>query len=186
MTPVELLLLLTKISQGDQGSAVTSFVTEYRKRKASHTENFTIEVEFATPEEINEQIHELLFSFRELYREGVEAEGSDDLYRSIEKRSEIALTTLQSIFPNSPETEAEHLKGTAGHTFEQIESGLQRLAEGLTWPEGSVNGKWTSTATNARQCHDQVAQFMQNGLWPLTNIVRCAHILLPSFNYADL
>lgn len=186
MTPVEMLLLLIRLSQGDQGSAVTSFVTEYRKRKANHTDNFTIEVEFATPEEINEQIHELLFSFRELYGEGLEAEGSDDLYRSIEKRSEIALSTLQSIFPNSPETDAEHLKGTRGHTFEQIEGGLQRLAEGLTWPEGSVNGKWTSSAIDASRCHDQVAQFMQNGLWPLTNIVRCAHVQLPSSKCADL
>ena len=164
---------------------MTSFVTEYRKRKANHTDKFTIEVEFATPEEISEQIHELLFSFRELYREGIEAEGSEDLYRSIETRSEIALTTLQSIFPNSPETEAEYLKGTRGHTLEQIESSLKRLAEGLSWPEASVNGKWTSTATNAEQCHDQVAHFMQNGLWPLTNIVRYAHVLFPSSKCAD-
>lgn len=159
---------------------MTSFVTEYRKRKPSHTDDFTIEVEFANPKEINEQIHELLFSFRELYRGGLEEEAADDVYQGIEKRSEIALNTLQSIFPNIPETEAGHLKGTEGHTFEEIESGLQHLAEGLRWPEGSVNGKWTSTAASARECHDQVAHFMQNGLWPLTNIVRCVRFPFPA------
>ena len=152
---------------------MTSFVTEYRKRTPNHPDNFTIEVEFANPEEINEQIHELLFSFRELYRERLEEETADDVYQGIEKRSEIALNTLQSIFPNRPETDAEYLKGTDGHTFEQIESGLRILAGDLGWPEGSINGKWTSTAVTAKECHEKVARFMENGLWPLTNIVRC-------------
>ena len=136
-------------------------------------DNFTIEVEFASPEEINEQIHELLFNFRELYREGVKGESADDIYQEIEKHSEIAFNTLQSIFPNKPETEIGHLKGIEGATLEEIEDGLRRLAQGLQWPEGSVNGKWTSTAANAKECHDKVALFMENGLWPLTNIVRC-------------
>ena len=155
---------------------MTSFVTEYRKRKPNHTDNFTIEVEFANPEEINEQIHELLFSFRELYKEGVKEESADDVYQEIERHSEIAFNTLRSIFPNRPETEVGHLKGIEGHSFEEIEIGLRRLAQGLQWPEGSVNGKWTSTAANARECHDKVAHFMNYGLWPLTNIVRWVRI----------
>lgn len=136
-------------------------------------DNFTIEVEFANPEEINEQIHGLLFSFRELYREGVKEESADDVYQEIEKHSEVAFNTLQSIFPNRPETETGHLKGIEGHTLEEIEDDLRRLAQDLQWPEGSVNGKWTSTAANAKECHEKVALFMENGLWPLTNIVRC-------------
>ena len=154
---------------------MTSFVTEYRKRKPNHTDSFTIEVEFANPEEINDQIHELLFSFRELYKEGV-MEESADVYQEIERHSEIAFNTLQSIFPNRPEIEVGHLKGTEDHSFEEIENGLRSLAQGLQWPEGSVNGKWTSTAANARECHDKVAYFMKNGLWPLTNIVRWVQI----------
>ena len=133
-------------------------------------------MEFANPEEINEQIYELLLSFRELYKEGVKEESADDVYQEIERNSEIAFNTLQSIFPNRPQTEVGHLKGTEGHSFEEIENGLQRLAQGLQWPEGSVNGKWTSTAANARECHDKVAHFMRNGLWPLTNVVRWVRI----------
>lgn len=96
----KLLVLLIRVLQSDHGSAVTSFVTEHRKRKPSHTENFTIEVEFVNMEEINEQILELLFSFRDLYRKGLEEEAADVLYQRIEKRSEIALNTLQRVFPN--------------------------------------------------------------------------------------
>ncbi|CAD6572450.1 MAG: hypothetical protein ASARMPRED_005340 [Alectoria sarmentosa] len=137
-----LLRLPNLAHKGDHGSAVTSFVTEYRKRTPNRTDN-TLEVEFANPEEINEQIHELLFSFREVYRKGLEEATADDVYQGIEKRSEIALNTLQSIFSNRPETDAEYPKGTDGHTFEQIESGLRSLAGDLGSPEGSIYGKWT-------------------------------------------
>lgn len=135
-------------------------------------------MEYANPEEIQEQLHELLFSYRHIYRPGLQEElsESDDEYRSIEKKSEVALSTLQSIFPDCPETEEGHLRGSWGgtseSTFEEIETDLQALAQGLQWPIGAVNGFWLSTAKDAEQCHEKVAQFMANGLWPLTNIVR--------------
>ncbi len=164
--------------QGDHGSAVTSFVTEYRKRTPEHLEPFTIEVEYANPEEIKEQLHELLFSYRHIYTPGLQEElsESDDEYRNIERKSEVALSTLQSIFPDCPETGENHLRGTWGgtsdKTFEETESRLQSLAQDLRWPAGAENGRWLSTANDAAECHEQVAQFMENGLWPLTNIVR--------------
>ena len=55
-----------KSQQGDLGSAVTSFVTEYRYRQPRHnTTPFTIEVEYCTKEEIDEQLQELLISYRD-------------------------------------------------------------------------------------------------------------------------
>ena len=94
------------------------------------------------------------------------------------------MLTLQSIFPDRREAQPEYLRGewggTSNLTFEEIEAELQSLAEGLSWPEGAVNGKWLSTAADAKECHKKVEKFMKDGLWPLTNVVRCvrdAHCL---------
>ena len=107
---------------------------------------------------------------------------SDDDFRAIERESKTAMLTLQSIFPNRDETEPEYLRGEWGgapnFTGEEIEDKLQSLAEGLSWPEGAADGKWLSTAANATECREKVAKFMKDGLWPLTNVVRCAHDVL--------
>ena len=108
---------------------------------------------------------------------------SDDDFQAIERESEIAMLTLQSIFPNRDEMKPEYLRGewggTPNLTGEEIEAKLQSLAEGLSWPEGAADGKWSSTATDATECHEKVAKFMEDGLWPLTNVVRYAHDALP-------
>lgn len=135
-------------------------------------------MEYATKEEIKEQIHELLYSFRLLYMPGLrdELSDSDDKFRAIERESKIARLTLQSIFPGRREAQPEYLRGewggTSDLTCEKIEAELQSLAEGLSWPEGAANGRWSSTAADATECHDKVAKFMKDGLWPLTNVVR--------------
>ena len=104
---------------------------------------------------------------------------SDDSFRAIERESEVAMLTLQSIFPDLPEAQPDYLRGKWGGksdlTCEDIEAKLQSLAEGLSWPEGAADGKWLSTAADATECHEKVAKFMEDGLWPLTNVVRCAH-----------
>ena len=103
---------------------------------------------------------------------------SRDKLLAIKRESETALVTLQSIFPNRCEVKPEYLRGewggTSNLTCEKIEAELQSLAEGLSWPEGAANGKWSCTAANAMECHDKVEKFMEGGLWPLTNVVRYA------------
>ena len=154
---------------------------EYRKRTHEHPEPFTIEAEYANKEDIKEQIHELLYSFRRLYMPDLqkELEGYPDEFQAIERESEIAELTLQSIFPDRLEAKPKYLRGkwggTSNLTCEEIEAKLQSLAEGLSWPEGAADGKWLSTAADATECHEKVAKFMEDGLWPLTNVVRCAH-----------
>ena len=140
-----------------------------------------MEAEYSTEEEIKEQIHELLYSYRRLYMPGLKEElaESDDSFRAIERESEVALLTLQSIFPGRPEAKPDYLRGKWGGksdlTCEDIEATLQRMAKGLSWPEGAAVGKWLSTAADATECHEKVAKFMEDGRWPLTNVVRCGH-----------
>ena len=155
---------------------MTSFVTEYRCRSPHHAAPFTIEAEYSTKEEIDEQLHELLYSYRSLFQEGLEkdleGENGADEYRAIERRSVVALSTLQSIFPHRDEVTLENLQDNSQGAFDRIYKQLQELAEQLVWPPGAENGRWVRTATSADDCHDQVSLFTAGGLWPLTNIVR--------------
>ncbi|KAI4143217.1 MAG: hypothetical protein LQ341_002975 [Variospora aurantia] len=158
--------------KGDHGSAVTSFVTEYRCRSAQHTMPFTIEAEYCNKDEIDDQLQELLVSYRELYQPGLgkELEDNEQQYREIERKSEIAFSTLQSIFPDCPKVTSEKLQGNGDGAFKRILDRLRRLAKKIQWPSGAADGKWTATAASSAECHEKVAYFMQNGLWPLTNI----------------
>ncbi|KAL8905916.1 MAG: hypothetical protein Q9171_006480 [Xanthocarpia ochracea] len=178
--------------KGDHGSAVTSFVTEYHRRSRQHTAPFTIEVEYCDEAEIDEQLHELLVSYRELYQPGLEKELEEDdpqLLREIKTKSGVAASTLQSIFPDQPEVAPAHLRDEGEGAFERILNGLKRLASLIEWPSDAANGRWTATATSAMECHDKVAYFMREGLWPLTNIVRIylgAQVLKTGVVLADL
>ena len=111
---------------------------------------------------------------------GSKAELSDpDIYQVAKRESDNAISTLQSIFPAWRETESDYLPGEWGGasdlTCGEIEAELQILAKDLSWPTGAADGKWLSTAADAAECHQKVAEFIKHGLWPLTNIVRCAH-----------
>ena len=148
-------------------------------------------MEYSTLEELLEQIHELLYDYRLPYKSKL----SEDLgqssadYQNIEQRSRLALSTLQSIFPDRQETESTYLLGEWGgisnRTADEIENDLKTLAEGLESPVGATDGKWQSTAADASECRDKVAKFMANGLWPRTNIVRYdAYISLSTCCYS--
>ncbi|KAL8950134.1 MAG: hypothetical protein Q9222_003811 [Ikaeria aurantiellina] len=160
--------------RGDHGSAVTTFVTEYHRRMPQHTAPYTVEVEYCSQEETEDQLHELLYSYRELYQPGLQNDLKQhpELYDEIEKKSEVALSTLQSIFPESPEVTPAHLQSEEEDAFRRILDELKGLAKSISWPAGAVDGKWHATASNTAACHDQVALFMRQGLWPLTNVVR--------------
>lgn len=138
---------------------------------------FTIEAEYCNKDEVDDQLQELLFSYRELYQPGLgkELEDNEQQYREIERKSEIAFLTLQSIFPDCPKITSEKLQGNGDGAFKRILDRLRRLAKKIEWPSGAADGKWTATAASSAECHEKVAYFMQNGLWPLTNVVRYAY-----------
>lgn len=156
--------------KGDQGSAVTSFVTEYRHRSKQHKHAFTMEVEYLNETEINEQLHELLWSYRQFFTIDKETDVNARDYEQMERESALALATLRGVFGSRTETEPESLQ--AKDAFDSILSQLKGLARAIQWPEGAKDGKWSSTAETAEHCHDQTGAFMKEGLWPFTKIVR--------------
>jgi len=136
-----------------------------------HSAPYTVEAEFLKQEDIDKEIHELLFSFRDFYRPGLaeELETLDQEYREIERKSEVAFMTLESIFSKKIEVTQDFLLQSPVKVVEQE---LRDIARNLPWPQGSSGGFWTTTATTTAGCHREVTKMMKKELWPLTNVVR--------------
>ena len=129
-----------------------------------------MEVEYLNEAEINEQLHELLWSYRQLFTVDKETDVNARDYEQMERESALALATLRGVFGSRAETEPDFLQ--AKDAFNSILGRLRGLAREISWPEGAQDGKWSSTAETAGQCHDQTEAFMKEGLWPFTKIVR--------------
>lgn len=117
-------------------------------------------------------------SYRQPYQQGLLAKLGElsAEYQRLESQSEVALATLQSIFPDRKETSPIYLQDTLDGAFRRILDTLKQLASELRWPPGAVDGKWVSTAKTAIECNKKVDLFKQEGLWPLTEVVRLVFV----------
>ncbi|MCJ1479142.1 hypothetical protein MMC13_007826 [Lambiella insularis] len=157
----------------DNGSAVTSYVTEYRYRKLCHEAPFTIEAEFLTAVETANEIKELLHDYREAFKETINDQTTTPAeYEVIIRRSNIALSTLQSIFSALDDVTEDLLQDKSQGAEEDILRYLQSLVASLTWPEGVVEGRWATTACNVEEYREKIGHLSQEGLFPLIRIVR--------------
>lgn len=95
-----------------------------------------------------------------------------DEYRKIERKSALALSTIESIFPERLESTIEYLLDTSTQSVEDIKFSLHDLADAIQWPEGVVRGRWEQTANSAAECQEKVIHFMNNGFWPLVDKVK--------------
>ncbi|KAI4118167.1 MAG: hypothetical protein LQ345_001717 [Seirophora villosa] len=135
----------------------TDLAHKYRHRSAQHTAPFTVEAEYCDQDEFDNQLLELLVSYRELHQPGLakELEAKEQQYREIERKSEVAFSTLQSIFPDRAEVTNENLLDDGDGAFERIFDSLRRLAKKIEWPVGAADGKWAATAASSAECHDK-------------------------------
>ncbi|CEI60224.1 unnamed protein product [Fusarium venenatum] len=158
---------------GDIGSACTSVVTEYRQKKAEHTEPITIDVEYLSTPEIRELIKELLWSYRQLFLPGVESDKtSEQDYNNYMRESEQAWSALHAAFKHKRQFTQRMAQDMSEGALERITDQLIKWTEEIEWPAGGVDGFWTSTAQTADECVEQTKFFMQDKFWPFTKIIR--------------
>lgn len=157
--------------QGQLGSAVTSFVTEYRYASRPRAADFTIDVDHLKGDEIMNHLRELFQQYRRPSAPDQQELPSAE-FDQMENQSRIARDTLQAAFGHRPDFDIESLKNFSDGAFDQIYSQLCRCAEQIEWPAGPEPGRWSSTANTVEECHDLAEDFMRNGLWPFTKIMR--------------
>ncbi|CAJ0551485.1 Ff.00g114150.m01.CDS01 [Fusarium sp. VM40] len=158
---------------GDIGSACTSVVTEYRQKKAGHTDPITIDVEYLSGLEIRELIKELLWSYRQLFLPGVESsETSEQDYNRYMRQSEQAWSALHAAFKHKRQFTQRFAQDMSDGALERITNQLIEWSREIEWPTSGADGFWTSTAQTAEECVEQTKLFMQDKFWPFTKIIR--------------
>lgn len=151
---------------------MTAYVTEYRYRKTCHNAAFTVEADFLTSDETKLELEELLYDYRSAFRDGLKDDTNIREYEETIRRSDLALSTFRSIFSTFDSVSEDFLRDTAPGPFEAILCHLQTLVSSLTWPEGVVDGRWTTTADSVDEYREEIGRLSHEGLFPLIKIVR--------------
>ncbi len=165
------LKVLTKY-QGDQGSSVTSFVTEYRYKSAKQTSDFLVEAEYLKLDEIGDHLKELLWSYRQPYALKPGEDISAEEYKALETESQVAWDTLNAAFGDKAGFDESWLKDFSSGAFDQVLSKLRSWASSMEWPSGAEGGVWRVPALTAEECSELTDKFMKDRLWPFTKIMR--------------
>ena len=97
---------------------------------------------------------------------------SDGEFLALEKRSAVALSTLENIFPDKEESTKAYLLDRSDGSAERITVRLRELVDDVEFPPGAQNGEWCETANSSSECRQQIMQFMENGFWPLIDKVK--------------
>ena len=147
---------------GEDGSAVTAFVIEYRHRKESQPSKFLIEARCLTIEEIDEQLEAFLRNYQQPYITPCNELTAED-YKKVEQHSENAERIFETAFSGYDDFDVVSLRQ---QDFESALSILQAHARKLRWPQGMANGEWSCHAETPQECHASLKPFMESGTWP--------------------
>ena len=147
---------------GENGSAVTAFVTEYRDRKESQTSRFLIEARCLTTAEIDEQLEAFLRDYQQPFITPSNELTAEE-FSKLEQNSESAEQVFETAFSGFDDFNVDKLRH---QDFQAALSVLQAHAKQLRWPPGMKNGEWSCNAETTEECHASLKPFMDNGTWP--------------------
>jgi len=150
-------------------------VTEYRLRKREHTAKYTIEIDRMTEEEIDEQLKEVLWSYRQFYLCKFDSMSITlDEQRKLEDQSKVAWDTLQAAFGIKSSLTKEFLIDNSDGAEPRIRKQLEDWAHQLHWPAQTQSGGWLGSADTSEECEKKTRQFLTGNLWPFIKVIRYA------------
>jgi hypothetical protein len=156
-------------------------ITEYRYRSAHHDEPFSIAIDYMTAEEIQELIEGLLRSFRACYIPGFQDIDDGNERRKIRVLSEIAWSTLYSMFRNQPLFNKKFLLGYPSAAEFPLLSVLQQWSADFLSrrPGGPTCRSWATSAFNIDDFGEKLDPFVRDpvddkasALWPFIRVIR--------------
>lgn len=147
---------------------------EYRQQKEDQKSPFLIEVEYLTQNQIEEQVQDLLWTYRLRFISDIKSDtvpGKE--YCRIQRESERAWSTLKAAFGHQKEFSERFLSDDSDGALETVASKLVQWTRDIAWPKTEGHeGMWISTAENAKECCEKTYDFMQDQLWPFTKMIR--------------
>jgi hypothetical protein len=126
-----------------------------------------------TNEEIDEQLRELLWSYRQFYLCDLDKEGTTaDEQRRLQEQSRLAWDTLQAAFGSKGTLTEEYLQDSSDGAEKRVEAQLKLWTKQLQWPAEVENGGWLGTADTVEECNMKTQRFLSGNLWPFVKIIR--------------
>ncbi|KAI9698042.1 MAG: hypothetical protein M1836_004395 [Candelina mexicana] len=155
------------------GAACTNVVTEYRLKKSEHTSKYTVEVDCMTDAEIDEQLRELLWSYRQFHLYDLKSNDiTVDEQQHLADQSNIAWSTLHAAFGHEKYLTESYLQDKSPGAEEKLQEQLVQWTKQLKWPtQARKNGSFGSAKT-IEECNDQLERFRTGNLWPFVKVVR--------------
>lgn len=155
------------------GAACTSVVTEYQLRKPGQSAKYTIEIDRMTDSEIEEQLQELLWSYRKFHIWDLDKENlTADEQKHLEDKAKLAWDTLKSAFGSRRELTETYLKDTSDGAEGRIQQQLKLWTDSLQWPGDSHQNGWLGSAENVEEYNEKTKQFLAGTLWPFIKVMR--------------
>ncbi|KIY02880.1 uncharacterized protein Z520_01345 [Fonsecaea multimorphosa CBS 102226] len=178
---------------GSSGKACTCVATEYHYHE---NDDFAIEIEYFTLDELRDQLTELLQSYRHYYlRPAQENDKPEGEQNDLEKRAEVAQDTFQAAFCN-------HLAHNERFLLDNSEATVLRTlltwtrATGLPIRETPGAGPEREFFNEANQCSDRLIKLTSEStspneasIWPFIRKIKVylnAYILSKGLILADL
>jgi hypothetical protein len=153
-------------------------VTEYHFLREG---NYRLEVDYMTPEEIEELLEELLSNYRAYHTKVYRGEKSSDEQVTIKKLADIAGETLQSLFGYNPQFSPKQLAEERPGAETTILRELKSMAMGIQTqrPGGRSESTVSYQLKTAEELADRLKIFTQDqeansqpSVWPFVRIIR--------------
>jgi hypothetical protein len=126
-----------------------------------------------TDHEIEEQLRELLWSYRCFHISDLDDKGiTADEQKRLEDQSKLAWDTLKAAFGSRRELTESYLRDTSDGAEERIQQQLTSWTNALQWPGNSNESGWLGDANSVEECKSKTQQFLTGNLWPFIKVIR--------------
>lgn len=167
----------------NNGAACTCVVTEYHYHGA---DNFVVEVEKFSVEELHEQLAELLCCYRNFHTHGKSLD--EEARKDLEARADIAVDLFRAMFRGSLEDEDWLLQESQDFILDQFQTWIENAA-GLQSPSRQVVTTLEQCSTLLMQLTSEVPDAQVPATWPYVRKIKVslkAHILSKGLVLVDL
>ena len=126
-----------------------------------------------TDREIEEQLRELLWSYRCFHISDLDDKGmTADEQKRLEDQSKLAWDTLKAAFGSNEELTETYLRDTSAGAEERIQQQLTLWTNALQWPGDLYESEWVGSADTVDECKRKTQQFLTGNLWPFIKVIR--------------
>ncbi len=126
-----------------------------------------------TDSEIEEQLFDLLWSYRDFHLSDLGERGlTADEQISLQNVSKLAWDTFRAAFGSQEELTEAYLRDSSDGAEERIQQQIRLWASLLEWPGNSHQCTWLESAETVEEYHTKMERFLVGSLSPFIKVIR--------------